>query len=227
VAIRYVYRSLPEFQSLLRRYRDAPADHPNIAFAAELVRTWPLAFAQCQRLVDTIHPALDVRIALESNQVYRGASSHSIERLFGTLWATIYCPIGLAEAIVHEMAHQKLRVLGVSFESANALVANDRRSLYVSPVVKGRLRPMTAVLHAQYSYVYVTNLDIHILQTECDGARQDVIRRRLHVNLSRITEGYDTIRTHFEPGEHGREFMEGFASWTQKTIDLARTMSPA
>ena len=224
VAIRTVCRSLPEFEAFSANYLDAPADHPNIGLAAEYVRSWPAAFVQCQRLVEAIHPALDPRIPLESAEIYRGSSCHSFERLFGTLWATIYCPIGLAEAIVHEMAHQKLRVLGVSFESATAIVANDPSGLYVSPIIKERGRPMTAVLHAQYSYVYVTTLDLHMLRPERDPAKRQVLGCVLERNLARIEEGYETLQRYFQSGEHGKEFMEGFSAWTEKTIGLAKDL---
>jgi SAM-dependent methyltransferase len=222
VAIRHVYRGLPEFEAFSEPYPDAPADHPTIAAAAEYVRRWPVAFAQCQRLLEAIHPAVDERMPLESTDVYRGSSCHSLEQLFGTMWATIYCPIGLAEAIVHEMAHQKLRVLGVSFESATTVVGNDPTAGYVSAIIKDRRRPMTAVLHAQYSYVHVTALDIHILRAEHDPTRADVLSGVLQRNLSRIEEGYGTIRAHFEPGEHGTEFMAGLSRWTETVIASAR-----
>src|SRR5204862_3327959 len=104
VAIRHVYRSsLPEAHAISAHYLDAPADHPHIGIAVEYVRRWPAAFAQCQRLLEAIHPMIDDRIPLESPEIYRGSSCHSFERLFGTLWATIFCPLGLAEAIVHEL----------------------------------------------------------------------------------------------------------------------------
>jgi HEXXH motif-containing protein len=224
VAIRHAYRSWPEFELLLSQYhlRDAPTDHPNISTAAEYVRSWPLGFAQCQRLLETIHPVLDPRFPLESSEIYRGSLCHSYEHLFGTMWATIFCPIGLAEAFVHEMAHQKLRALGVSFESATTIVGNDPSDLYVSPVIKERPRPMTAVLHAEYSYVYVTTLDTHMVKTERDPNRREILARVLHTNLSRIEEGYDTIRRHFKPGAHGQEFMDGFYRWTESAISSAR-----
>jgi prolyl 4-hydroxylase len=224
VAIRTVCRSLPEFESFSAGYLDAPADHSNIGLAAEYIRSWPEAFRQCQRLVEAIHPAMDPRIPLESTEIYRGSTCHSFESLFGTLWATIYCPIGLAEAIVHEMAHQKLRVLGVSFESATAIVGNDPSEVYVSPIVKERRRPMTAVLHAQYSYVYVTTLDLYMFRAECDPARREVLGRVLGRNLARIEEGHETLRRCFIPGKHGQEFMEGFSAWTEKTMALAKSL---
>lgn len=224
VAIRYVYKGLPEFEPWAVKYPDAPVDHPNIRIAAEHVRKWPVAFKQCQRLLEAIHPGTVPQMSLESTEVYRGSLCHSYESHFGTMWATIFCPIALAEAIVHEMAHQKLRVLGVSFESATTVIGNDPSDLYVSPVIKDRRRPMTAVLHAEYSYVHVTALDIHMLEIEPDATRRTVLREVLERNLSRIEEGYETIQKYFKPGEHGPEFMDGFFKWTERTISKAKDL---
>ena len=127
--------------NLLRCRRNIPTRLPitrTSEHAAEHVRSWPVGFAQCQRLLEAIHPATHPQMPLESTDIYRGSLCHSFERLFGTIWATIFCPTGLAEAIVHEMAHQKLRVLGVSVESATAVVGNNPSNLYASPVIKDR-----------------------------------------------------------------------------------------
>jgi HEXXH motif-containing protein len=224
VAVRYACRALPEFAMLAERYPDGPVDHPNVRMAAEHVRTWPVAFAQCQRLLEAIHPAIDPQIPLVSGEIYRGSLCHSYERLFGTMWATIFCPYGLAEAIVHELAHQKLRVLGVSFESSTAIVGNDPSSLYDSPIIKDRLRPMTAVLHAQYSYVHVTALDVAMMSAERDSSRREVLATVLARNLARIEEGYQTLQKHLIPGEHGREFIHGLFVWTDTTINSAQVL---
>jgi len=224
VAVRYVYRDVPEFRSLSDQYPDAPLNHQNIATAAEYVRTWPIAFRQCQQLLDSIHPALHPEMPLESTEIYRGSLCHSYESLFGTMWATIFCPLGLAEAMVHEVAHQKLRVLGVSVESATTLVGNDPSDLYSSPIIKDRLRPLTAVLHAEYSYIHVTALDIAILKAERDSARREVMRGVLATNVARIEEGYETLRKHFIPAAHGEEFIQSLFAWTEKTIDAAHDL---
>jgi ADP-heptose:LPS heptosyltransferase len=224
VAIRYVYRHVPEFRFMQAKYPDAALDHPNIRLAAEHVRKWPAAFAQCQRLLEAIHPGTNPKVPPASNAIFRGSSSHSYEVFFGTLWSTVFCPIGMAQAIVHEMAHQKLRALGVSFESSTSIVGNSPSNLYVSPIIKTRLRPMTAVLHAEYSFVHVTALDIHVLKAERDRNRRETLSEVLQKNVSRIEEGYDTLREHFIPGEHGREFMEGFLYWTENTIREAKDL---
>jgi hypothetical protein len=221
VAVRYVYHNWEESDFLATHYLDAPLNHSNLKAAAELVRTWPVAFEQCKRVLDSIHPAIDPRIPFIGAEIYRGSACHSYGRLFGTMWTTIHCPYGTAEAIVHEMAHQKLRALGLSFEHATCIVANDPSERYESPIVKDRLRPMTAVVHAEYSYVHVTNLDIRMIAAEGEEARRAALLPVLTRNVARIQEGYDTIQKHFRPGLHGAEFMSSFSDWTRRTIQTA------
>jgi hypothetical protein len=50
------------------------------------------------------------------------------------------------------------------------------------------------------------------------------MRSVLETNLARIEEGYETLGKHFEAGEHGREFIEGFLAWTEQTIATARDL---
>ena len=217
VAVRHVYRPLLEFS-------DAPTDHPNIGLAVEYVRRWPVIFRQCQQLLEAIHPVLHPQIPLESNQMYRGSVCHSEERLFGTMWATIFCPLGLAEAIIQELAHQKLRVLGVAHNASTAIVQNDPAELHSCAVVKDQLQPLTAVLHEEYAYVHVTALDIEILRTERDTQRRAVIKEVLERNLQRVEAGHDTLQKHFRAGEHGQDFINGFFDWTERTIGAAKDM---
>ena len=224
VVIAHVYNGLPEFAGFTGNYLNAPLDHPNIPAAVELVRAWPTAFEQCKRLLDTIHPAIDGSIPFNSKEVYRGSSCHSFERYLGTLWSTIHCRYGLAEAIVHEMAHQKLRAMGVSFESATRIVGNDPTGRYASPIVKDRLRPMSAVLHAQYSYVHVTEMDMFMVMAESDSSRRAVLKNVLRRNLHRIGEGDAILGTHFVAGAEGNEFMVGLKSWTRRVMHQGLTL---
>ena len=93
--MRYVYHALPEFQMMLRHYHlnDAATDHPNISKAVELIRSWPLGYMQCQQLLEAIHPVHNPNYSPDSDEIYRGSMCHSYEQLFGTMWATIFCPI--------------------------------------------------------------------------------------------------------------------------------------
>ncbi|MFX6277450.1 HEXXH motif-containing putative peptide modification protein, partial [Acinetobacter baumannii] len=82
-----------------------------------------------------------------------GSSSHSWEQEFGAIHVTIDNVAGCAQALVHEMAHHKLRARGISIETAQRLIANPPSQRCASPIRKDRARPMTAVFHAQYSFI--------------------------------------------------------------------------
>ena len=83
---------------------------------------------------------------------------------------------------------------------------------------------MTAVLHAQYSFVYVTALDVHMFAAEQSPLKREIFGQVLQSNLSKIEEGYLTIRKHIKPAQHGKEFLDGFFSWTERTILSAKDL---
>ena len=54
-----------------------------------------------------------------SKETVKGSASHAFESHVGTMCATVADPVGLAQALVHELAHTKLRCLGIWLESAD------------------------------------------------------------------------------------------------------------
>lgn len=198
---------------------NAPLDHPHIAAAVELVRRWPAVFEQYRRLMDSFHPLTDTSIPPEKRAVSLGSSSHCEQAWFGTMYATVDDPLGLAQAFVHEMAHNKLFGLGLYLErSTSGLIVNPPDRLFNSPIRKDRLRPMTAVFHAQYSFMHVTELDIRMIESATD----DTVRRRaLHLlrrNVRRMMEGDEELRAHVQVDEAGACFMDGFQRWSERVL---------
>ena len=117
----------------LPRYAPADPAHPHLAQAASLLATWPKMAAQFPELVDTIQPWTDTSAKPEYWLAMPGSSSHSEEPEFGVIMVTVDSPIALAQAMVHEMAHHKLRAVGVSLLQASRIVMNDPSELYRSP----------------------------------------------------------------------------------------------
>ena len=152
-------RLAPELGLMTAKLLPAAVDHPNLAVGAAFLARWPAAYVQFGRLMDTVYPYTDPEQAKQGEWAL-GSSSHSYEEDFGSIHATVDDPLGFAQALIHEMAHQKLRALGVSLESAHRLVTNDPGQLFDSPIRKDCARPMTAVFHAQYSFIHVTALDL-------------------------------------------------------------------
>lgn len=214
VAVRYIAEVCPGHP----RNQNGPLRHPHIQRAVDYVRRWPAAFRQFQRIMDTFHPMIDVTVPPEEYGTRLGSNSHADEDKFGTMYGTIFDPIGLAEAMVHEMAHNKLRGLGVFVETANRIVTNPPDELYESPIRKDRLRPMCAVLHAQYSFIYVTALDLKMIEVECDELARHNMLSLLANNVPRMEAGYDEIRASIRLDPPGRLFVEGFFRWSDRVL---------
>lgn len=201
------------------RFVLAPPDHPNLPKAMAYLRRWPAAYEQFLALVDSVHACVDSSIPPAARALASGSCSHSHEQWFGTVCVTVDDPIGCAQALVHEMAHQKLRALGVSVESAWRIVANDPSELFPSPIRIGVARPMTAVLHAQYSFIYIVELDLRMLAGESDPPTRDRILQLLMRNVVRMEAGHETLARSVRTDAAGAPFMGAFLAWSRRAIE--------
>jgi len=197
-------------------YMPAPTDHPNIAAASTLVGLWETGFKQCQLLIESVAVFLDP--GRSENEIL-GSSCGSGPH-FGTIVSTINSPVGFAEAMVHEMAHHKLRALGVELESAERIVTNSPGELYPSPIRYDALRPMPAVLHAQYSYTYVCALVIRIIRAGLDRARdRQIAQVSLAGNLPKLEFGRSVIQQCAHLDRAGDGFLEGYLAWLDRVLE--------
>ena len=135
-----------------------------------------------------------------ASETYRGAVCCSLESVFGTMWSTIGCPFGLAEAVVREMANQKLRVLGAV--------------LRLAP-------PVMAALSAHYSNLYVTTLDMHLIRVLRDSAARESLSHVLRKNIAAVEQSRLNLIGNLHLCDSGKEFIDGILSWTEKTLRLA------
>ncbi len=205
------------------RYAPAAPDHAHLARAAAYVGHWPEMARQFPALTDTVQPWSDTSVPAELWLQVPGSSSHSEEHEFGVVMVTIDSPIATAQAMVHEMAHHKLRALGVSLLGASRLVANDPADLFVSPIITDRRRPMTAVLHAQYSFIHVTALDVAIYDAaEEDQQLADQAVFLLARNVPRMERGYEEISRHICTDEAGAAFVDAFMAWSARVLARGR-----
>jgi HEXXH motif-containing protein len=217
VAVRHLYPR--DFYPSLA---DAPLDHPHLALAADLVRRWPVAYEQFRILIDSVHPLLIPDAPQDDPDYFGFTRSHGEEDMFGTLMASVNSPVMLAECLVHEMAHHKLRAFGLSVETAWRFITNPPEALFESPIRKDRPRPMTAVFHAVYSYSYVTELDLRIIDREPAGPRMGTLFRRLAYNVKRLEEGRDVLRQHMTLDVEGEIFMAPYDEWLDRLIAQGR-----
>ncbi len=210
-------RQAPELGMMSDALLPARVDHPNIAAGGALLSRWPNAYAQFTRLIDTVYAYSDPEQARMGDQAL-GSSSHSYEEDFGSVHATVDNALGFAQALVHEMAHQKLRALGVSFETAERLITNSPSEEFESPIRKDRKRPMSAVFHAQYSFIYVTALDLYMLAKANGQRERQFILMLLARNVPRMQSGYEEVAMHAKTDEAGRQFVDAFMQWSSDVL---------
>ncbi len=206
-------RPAPELGLMTDKILPAGLDHANLAAGAALLARWPTAYAQFRRLVDTVYPYTDPQQA-RMGEAALGSSSHSYEEDFGSIHATVDNALGFAQALIHEMAHQKLRALGVSIETADRIIANDPSQRFESAIRKDQMRPMTAVFHAQYSFIHVTALDLYMLAASQSERERQYILMLLARNVPRMQEGYEEVSRHIETDAAGRLFVDAFMKWS-------------
>ncbi|CAN5535935.1 hypothetical protein BH09BAC6_BH09BAC6_33220 [soil metagenome] len=195
----------------------AAFDHPNLERGAQFLARWPAAYTQFKTLMDTVYPYSDLGQAKMGAYAF-GSSSHSFENEFGGIHVTVDDPIGMAQAMIHEMAHQKLRAMGVSFEVAERLITNPPSERFVSPIRKDKTRPMTAVFHAQYSFMHVTALNLYMLKAAKDEPERTRILMLLGRNVPRMQQGYDVISENITTDTEGSNFVNEFMRWSTDVI---------
>jgi len=182
------------------------------------VRRWPEAAAQWPQIVHRIQCYTDKTISDAERSTWLKSASHSIDERFGEIALTVDSDINIAQCIVHEMAHHKLRAMGVGNERCIRFVTNPSTERYRSPVVPDALRPMTALLHAQYSFIHVTQLDIHMFLAETQPIPSERMRSLLALNVQRMEQGLEVIEQNMRVDDDGEAFMAAFLEWTRSVI---------
>jgi HEXXH motif-containing protein len=213
--------SAPERDLMPDNLIPAEIDHPNLAAAASLLARWPEAYTQFTELVDTVYPYSDRQQAVLGRWAL-GSSSNSSSEELGRLHVTVDSLLGLAQALVKEMAHQKLRSLGVAASGSDRLIVNDASERFESPVRKDHLLPMTAVFHLQYSFMHVTALDLHMLgRAESEWERQCILML-LARNIPRMRAGCEVVSRHVRTDAAGEAFLAAFMDWSRGILEMSQ-----
>ncbi len=202
----------------LQSFEHAPFDHPMLKEAEELLRCWPEMYAQCGEILKEFNPVFIKGI--EDRKDHTGSNSHQPKGTLGSMWATVHNPVLLAQAIVHETAHNKLFSLGQHFETPGPLFNNRPDELYDSPVRLDIPRPMPAVFHGVYAFTHVLALDRKMFQ-KAKAEYRGFILGLLHHNALRIKKGLQWVESCAQLTTAGRAFMRSFLPWAHGEVEKA------
>ena len=181
-------------------------DDPRIRRAyARLIR-WPLGI-EVVKLADTFMP---VELRAEGTQGCSSGHVHPGEAdgRIG-VFVTVDDPIGCADGLLHECAHQRLHCLGVDLEQHDGLLLqNDFQRRFFSPIRRDVLRPMSALLHGIYAWTFM--LENELAQGDALGY--------LAVNVPKVRAGLATIERHAEWTEEGERWAADFFIWARDCV---------
>ncbi|HBF19054.1 MAG TPA: hypothetical protein DDW81_03090 [Cryomorphaceae bacterium] len=199
----------------LSSFEHAPFDHPMLKEAERLLQSWPEMYAQCGVIVHEFNPVFIKGI--EGRRDHPGSNSHQPADTLGSMWATVHNPVLLAQAIVHETAHNKLFSLGQHFETPGPLFTNQPDQLYDSPVRLDIPRPMPAVFHGVYAFTHVLALDRRML-SQVKMEYRDFVHGLLYQNAMRIKKGLQWVERCAKLTPEGQAFMSTFLPWAHEEV---------
>lgn len=172
----------------------ASLDHPHVEAGARLLARWPVAYQQFQRLIDTVYPYTDPRQSGLGKWAL-GSSSHSYEESFGSLCATVDDELGFAQALVYQMARQKLRALDLTVD---------------------------AVFYEAYCVVYVTALDLQMIAGAQGIWESQRLLMLLARNVPRMEARLDEIQERVSADEPSEQFTAAFIEWSRRVRQSGR-----
>lgn len=192
--------------------------HPNARrIESLLARTWPAGYDAVAKLVDVVW-LLDTA---QREPGQRGSVSAHVSPAQGFdglgIRMTVFDVIGGVEAVLHETGHLRLRCLGMQVETHDGrIIANRPEELYVSALRKDKKRPMSACLHALYSYLMVTEFDVRLAESGDVEAY-----RYLGWNVPRLEFGLAEIRPNAVAAERGplAGWLPAMLDWCQDVIE--------
>lgn len=192
--------------------------HPVLAHAEIILQAWPEARSEAAILLDEIQSLLPSANATFSMAALGGSCGPW--RGWGSIMVEASNPVGYAEGVLHELAHHKLRALQIDMEEHDgAILLNGPEELYESGVRKDKLRPMSAVLHAHYSYLHVTEIELRAHELEYSMAAM------LPHQIRRLSEGRAVIAEHARWTDQA--VREAVLSWTDDLLERCASLDPA
>ncbi len=179
------------------------------------VVAWTTALQEALAIIGAGMPELRNEMELTLQQIVPtgyDAEKHlssSYQEAVGSIYLTLHpAPMTMAEAIIHEVSHNKLNAL----LETDPIVDNTRDSVYASPV-RPDARPLHGVLLAVHAFLPVARLYERMLEAGHPLAKAPSFRERFLQIVASNREGTQVILEHARPTPVGKGLLDEIARW--------------
>jgi hypothetical protein len=83
---------------------------------------------------------------------------------------------------------------------------------------------MTAVFHAEYSFIYVTQLYLTMLAADPEEETRKYLSMLLQTLVPRMEAGLEVIEANIKVDSIGRPFVDGFMDWAGRVLAESRAI---
>lgn len=191
---------------------EAAIEHEHLTEIELTLRSWPAADHGFHRFVDVFWPI--ERVAPIRPAPKGCLSGHTVLPSGRRgVYVSVFDIDGAREGLLHEWGHLRLEAAGIDLETHDGVLldhADDE--LFISPIRKDIMRPMSAVLHGFYAWVLLSQGD---LMAASDRAAD--VMPLVEMNVPKIEEGLlliDDIRT----TDAGAQFVAALRRWAEVVV---------
>jgi hypothetical protein len=198
------------------RYQKAHASVEIFQQAGNYLNAWPEMYEQVKSLVKIIQPFNDTSILPKYIEYAVGASSSSIGLPFGWICLSVDNAMGVAQAIVHELSHHKLRALGIDENNTEVIFSNSQ---YVtSPLNINQLVSPVIAFHDMYTFTHVLQLNILMARLHFSPEERDRLYQLLLKNMTRIAYALNCIVGNIEVASKYQRFYDELIIWMDRSV---------
>lgn len=192
----------------------APSDPRAPMGLALLERVWPSALSWAENTVEGWAPLRWLPGDMTSGGCTCGRFQDT-----RIVFSTINSIEGGMEGMLHEAGHIQVHDHGINLDDwAPDALLNDPTDLYASPYRHDIQRSIGAVLHGQYSYLWVMEWYQRLLASGEGFMSRDRLVVRAKEITPKLIAGYALLAAHIRPAPKTEPFVRRVLEWSQAVI---------